>query len=156
VESAFLQNKWAMATLVVICWAIAATFTAGYYYYQYSDMLEKTRGTIIHVNLGINYGNGTPTLWFNGTEVKMGATLLDVTMLVSKVDYTVYPGMGALVNSINGVANSDPYYWMWWTWTTWGGWVEGPVAADRYVVEDGETLVWYYEDTSISPLPTPP
>jgi hypothetical protein len=129
---------------------------AWYYYYQYSDLLAKTYGTIIYVNLGINYGDGRPTVWFNGTKAKMGMTLLNVTMLVAKVNYTMYPGMGAFVNSIDGVSNSHPRYWMWWMWTTWGGWVEGPIACDRYVVGDGETLFWYYEDTSISPLPKPP
>lgn len=104
----------------------------------------------------MNYGDGRPTVWFNGTEAKMGTTLLDVTMLVVNVNYTMYPGMGAFVNSIEDIANSHPYYWMWWMWTTWGGWAEGPVACDRYVVGDNETLFWYYEDTSVSPLPKPP
>jgi len=152
---AFLKNKWVLATLVILCWASVASLTAGYYYYQYNDVLAKTRGKMIHVNLGINYGDG-PTVWFNGTEANTGTTLLDVTMLVATVNYTMYPGMGALVDSINDVVNSHPYYWMWWMWTTWGGWVEGPVACDRYVVGDDETLFWYYEDTSISPLPKPP
>ena len=63
--------------------------------------------------------------------------------------------MGVLVESINGVKNEDPFYWMWWIWTDWGGWQEGPVAADKYVVSDKEVLLWYYEDTSQSPLPKP-
>lgn len=153
---AFLKSKWVVATLVILCWALAASFAAGYYYYQYSDLLVKARGKIIRVNLAVNYGDGRPTVWFNKTEAKTGATLLDVTMLVVNVNYTTYPGMGALVNSIDDVANSHPRYWMWWMWTTWGGWVEGPVACDRYVVGDNETLFWYYEDTSVSPLPKPP
>lgn len=155
---AFLRNKWALTALVILCWAIVASFTTGYFYYQYTSMLEKTRGLTIHVNLGINYGNGKPTLWFNGTEVKMGETLLNVTMHVATVNYSVYPGMGCFVNSINNVSNnkSSSHYWMWWMWTKWGGWVEGPVAADKYVVGDGETLFWYYEDVSVKPLPKPP
>lgn len=154
---AFLRNKWALAALVILCWAIITSFTTGYYYFRYNELLEKTRGVIIHVNLGINYGDGIPTVWFNGTETKMGATLLNVTMLVATLNYTFYPSLGgSLVNSIDNVANSDTYYWMWWMWTTWGGWIEGPVAADKYVVGDGETLFWYYEDTSVSPLPKPP
>ncbi len=151
----FLKNKWGLATLVILCWASVASLTAGYYYYQYKDLIAKTRGTMIHVNLGINNGDGL-TVWFNETEVKIGTTLLDVTTLVTNVNYTMYLDMGVLVNSINDVVNSHPYYWMWWMWTTWGGWVEGPVACDRYLVGDGETLFWYYEDTSISPLPKPP
>ena len=142
--------------LAVLCWAIITSFTTVHYYYQYSDLTKRMHRATIYVNLGINYGDETPTTWFNRTEVTLGATLLDVTAKVATVNYTVYPGMGVLVTSINDVENSHPYYWMWWMWTEWGGWVEGPVAADRYVVANGETLFWYYENTSISPPPKPP
>jgi len=142
--------------LAVLCWAIITSFTTVHYYYQYSDLTKRMHRATIYVNLGINYGDETPTTWFNRTEVTLGATLLDVTAKVATVNYTVYPGMGVLVTSINDVENSHPYYWMWWMWTEWGGWVEGPVAADRYVVANGETLFWYYENPSISPPPKPP
>ncbi|MEM2928286.1 MAG: DUF4430 domain-containing protein [Nitrososphaerota archaeon] len=149
----FFKNKWAIATIVLALSTIIASSLSIYYYYQYSELLKKIQGTTIHVNLGIN--DGKTTKWFNGTAIKSGSSLLDLTMLVANVNYTIYPGMGAFVNSINGVENSHPYYWMWWMWTSYG-WMEGPIAADRYIVGDGETLFWYYEDTSISPLPTPP
>jgi hypothetical protein len=107
------------------------------------------------VNLGINYGDVEPTAWFNKTTVEMGATLLDVTEAVAKVKVKHYPGMGAFVESINGVENRNPNFWMWWTYSSLS-WYEGPIAADRYIVAEGETLFWYYEDTSVSPLPIPP
>jgi len=40
---AFLKNKWALATLVVLCWAVVATSSAAWYYTQmvtYSDQLS--------------------------------------------------------------------------------------------------------------------
>lgn len=148
-----LKNKWAIAILLLAISTIIASSMSIYYYYQYSEILKKIQGTIIHVNLGIN--DGKSTKWFNGTAVKAGSSLLNVTMLVANVEYTIYPGMGVFVESINGVKNEHPYYWMWWTWTSYG-WFEGPVAADKYIVGDKETLFWYYENTSISPLPTPP
>jgi hypothetical protein len=64
---AFLKNKWALAAIGVLCWAIAASLVSGYYYYQYSDLvarLEKSKATI---NLGIDYGNGT-RVWYNETK----------------------------------------------------------------------------------------
>ncbi|MEM1574639.1 MAG: DUF4430 domain-containing protein [Nitrososphaerota archaeon] len=149
----FLKNKWAISTIILAISTIIASSLSIYYYYQYSELLKKIQGTTIHVNLGIN--DGKTIKWFNGTAIKLGSSLLDLTMLVANVNYTIYPGMGAFVNSINGVENSHPYYWMWWMWTPYG-WMEGPVAADRYIVGDGETLYWYYENTSISPLPMPP
>jgi hypothetical protein len=149
-----LENKWALASLAIVCWAIVATFSTAFFYYQYTDLMERTRGTAIHVNLGLNYGNGTAR-WYNDTKATMGMTPLDITLLVAKTNYTP-SGMGAFVNSIDNVKNSNPSYWMWWTWTSYSGWNEGPVACDKYVVADGETLYWYYENTTISPLPQPP
>ena len=150
-----LESKWALASLAIACWAIAATFSTGYFYYQYTNLTERTERTPIHVNLGLNYGNGTAT-WHNNTDAIMGMTLLNVTLLVATTNYTMSPGMGAFVNSIDNVTNSYPFYWMWWTWTSYSGWMEGPIACDKYVVADGEALYWYYENTTLSPLPHPP
>ncbi|KPV64586.1 MAG: hypothetical protein AOA65_0920 [Candidatus Bathyarchaeota archaeon BA1] len=69
---AFLRNKWAVVALAMLCWPIIASFSAGYYYYQYSDLLAKTCGTIIHVDIGINYGRDRQAAWFNRTEARMG------------------------------------------------------------------------------------
>jgi len=88
--------------------------------------------------------------------METGSTLLDLTCNVSNVNYTSYGSMGCFVNSINGVENENPMFWMWWYWNDYSGWIEGPVAADKYVISDGEILMWFYENTSISPLPTPP
>jgi len=150
-----LENKWALVSITILCWSIAATFSTGYFYYQYVGLIERTKGTPIHINLGLNYGNGT-IRWFNNTEATGGMTLLNVTLLVAEVNYTIWPGMGAFVDSIANIENAYPFYWMWWTWTSYSGWVEGPVACDKYVVANGETLYWYYENTTISPLPPPP
>jgi hypothetical protein len=150
-----LQNKWALASLTILCWAIAATFSTAYYYYQYNDLVERTKGNPIQVNICLNYGNGT-VKWYNSTETTMGMTLLNATLEVAKVNYTLWSGMGAFVKSIDYKQNSHPFYWMWWTWTSYSGWMEGPVACDKYAVADGETLYWYYENTTISPLPKPP
>jgi len=46
---AFLQNKWALATLVVLCWAIIATSGTAWYYTQmmtYSDQLSDRETTL--------------------------------------------------------------------------------------------------------------
>lgn len=150
-----LQNKWALASLTILCWAIAGTFSTGYYYYQYNDLVERTKGNPIQVNICLNYGNGT-VRWHNSTETTMGMTLLNATLLVAEVNYTLWPGMGAFVNSIDDKENSNPFYWMWWMWASYSDWLEGPVACDKYVVADGETLYWYYENNTISPLPKPP
>ena len=147
-------NRISLLSILLVIWAISSSMLAVYSFYQLKEVKKALRKEKIEVNLGIKSWNGT-IKWYNGTQVPAGSTLFDVTALVADVNYTAYPGMGVLVESINGVKNEDPFYWMWWIWTDWGGWQEGPVAADKYVVSDREVLLWYYEDTSQSPLPKP-
>ncbi|RLF43738.1 MAG: hypothetical protein DRN29_09615 [Thermoplasmata archaeon] len=148
------MRKTYVAVVILMIWAISSSMFAIYSYHQLKELKEALSEEIIEVNLGVKFWNGT-IRWFNGTKVQAGSTLLDLTMEVAEVNYTIYPGMGAFVESIFGLKNKHPFYWMWWMWTDWGGWQEGPVAADKYVVSDKEVLLWYYEDTSISPLPKP-
>lgn len=148
----FVENKWILTALVVLCWALGASFVAGYFYFQYGDLSAKVKGNIISANLGVNHGDGN-VVWFNGTKIGAGSTLLDLTKLVVSVNSTA--GLaGASVDAIDGVRNSSPKWWMWWSWSSYG-WTFGSIACDRYVVGENETLLWYYQDVSTYP-PAPP
>jgi hypothetical protein len=155
-ELEFLRNKWALATLVMLCWAIIASSALGYYYYQYEDLVARIGGVPVPVNLGIDYANGTRQ-WFNGTK---GAALYD-TMLQARwdVEVTSFGVMGLYVNSINGVEESaeEFEYWGWWTWTDYG-WSHGGSACNKYIVTAGEIIMWYYShaDPTTWELTPPP
>ena len=139
---AFLRNKWTLATLVVLCWAITASLALGYYYYQYTDLVGRIGGSPVPVNLGIDYANGTRQ-WFNGTK---GATLYKCMIQAGwDVEVTSFGVMGLYVNSINGVEESieESKSWGWWTWTDYG-WAHGGSACDKYIVSTDETIIWYY------------
>lgn len=139
---AFLKNKWVLATLVVLCWAITASLALGYYYYQYTDLVGRIGGSPVPVNLGIDYANGTRQ-WFNGTK---GATLHKCMIQAGwDVEVTSFGVMGLYVNSINGVEESteESKSWGWWTWTDYG-WAHGGSACDKYIVSTDETIIWYY------------
>jgi hypothetical protein len=146
-ERTFLMNKWIPIALAVLCWALAASFMAGYYSYQYSDLSSKLKGSMIKANLGINYGNGSATRWFNETRLGSGSSLLDLTRLVASVNST-----GGLVNTIDGVPGAEGKYWLWWSYSSYG-WTLGQVGFDRYIVGENETLFWYRETYSGSPQP---
>ena len=139
---AFLKNKWALATLVVFCWAVIASSALGYYYYQYTDLVGRIGGVPVPVNLGIDYANGTRQ-WFNGTK---GATLYKCMIQAGwDVEVTSFGVMGFYVSSINGVEESteESKSWGWWTWTDYG-WAHGASACDKYIVSTGEIIIWYY------------
>jgi len=136
------ENKWALAAICVLCWAIATSLTSGYYYYQYNDLVSRLEKSKASINLGIDYGNGT-RVWFNGTK---GLTLYDAMLEAGwNVNGTSYGAMGMYVKAINGVAESaeQSRYWGWWSLTDFG-WAHGGSACDKYLVSPGETILWYY------------
>ncbi len=147
------ERAWKILALVLLIWAVVITSL-----YANDVVLAKLQGSgeyeLISVNIGFKYKDGRVE-WHNLTKVPVGSTLLEVTTKVAKVNYTTYKSIGAFVESINGVKNEKPYYWMWWYWSSSTGWTLGPVAADKYIVSDGEILMWYYQDTSGFPLAKP-
>ena len=151
----FLKNKSTLIALSVLCWAIATTFLASYYYLQFNDLSAKVTGTIISTNLGVNYGNGSGIYWFNDTKTIAGSTLLSLTKLVASVNYTD-TGLftGSFVNGINGQFNSGSYAWIWWSSSSFG-WSFGTIASDKYIVGENETLLWYYQNITTFPPPPP-
>jgi hypothetical protein len=145
------RRTFIFVVLALVLWALVASLISGYYYYSYNDLFQKTRKPIIHINLGLNYGNGT-IQWFNQTEARSGDTLLDITMTVAKVNYTAY-STGAYVTSINKVEETTSKSWIWWTWTKQFGFSAGPVASDKYLPGDNETAYWYFEAATYPPTP---
>jgi len=114
-------------------------------------------GGRIHVNIGIDFGNGT-RIWFNSTELRLGDTLFNATVKVIGVDYSVMQQLGVFINAIGGVSNNPGklMYWIWWYWDSEiGEWRLGSVGCDRYVLSDGSTVIWVYESVAQWP-PKPP
>jgi len=109
----------------------------------------ELRRMILTVNLAIDYGNGT-IIWYNGTIVPNGSTLLSLTVLLAKVEYKLYP-MGAYITSINDVSEKiitpgkEGYSWLWYIYDEEKNtWVAGLTSADSYLLRDGDTVMWKY------------
>jgi len=142
-------NPWALASIVLLVWAVGATVAASNYYVlsqRQGSMIESLQSIVSNVankvNLAVSYGNGT-VVWYNDTYFPIGWSLFNATAKLCNVVFTVYPSMGIWVNSINGVSE-DPSankYWIWYTWSS-DGWSMGPVGADQYVIKNGETIKW--------------
>ena len=151
---AFSLNKWVLVALVMLCWALAASFMAGYYEYLYADLLTKVKTGIVTASLGINYGNGSSIVWFNNTRINAGSTLLDLTQLLASVDYTGNPSEGVFLDAIDGVPNSNPKYWLSFSYSSFG-WMSLSIGCDKYIVGEDETLVWSRQVYSSSPVLSP-
>lgn len=143
---AFLKSKWAIVSMLLACWSLTASFLAGYYWLQYTDILDRIGGVVVYVSIGIDYGNGTRK-WHNDTKALTGATLFDMTKQVANVTYQVDAVFGTEIVSIDGVKKGDPYGWTYWvlnstsqTWSiVWDN-------ADKYKVANKETFMWYYQN----------
>ncbi len=140
--------------MLVAVWALLASFLAGYYYLQYSDVSNRVGGALIYVNIGVDYGNGT-RVFSNDTRTVTGATLFDVTKQTFNVTYQV--GVyGTEVTSIDGVAKvPNEVGWTYWVWnSTSSSWAIVWEGADNYKVASRETFMWYFQSGSEFKPPT--
>jgi hypothetical protein len=154
-----------ITTVAVICWALSASLIAGYYWFQYTDFMNRVGGVPISINIGIKYGNSTgsnestvashATVWSNNTKALTGMTLFKVTEDVANVTYDTMAGYGVYIKSINNVSAAGAYGWVWWLWNG-QGWTLGPISSGAYAVSQGETFMWYYESGQTWPPPSPP
>ena len=140
-----LKNRWVIVSLVLACWALGASLTAGYYFLQYNDVVLRTGGVLVYVNIGVDYGNGTRT-YYNDTKALTGETVFDVTKQVANVEYQV-GSLGTYVTEINGVKSQGNFGWTFWPWnSTSQTWSFAHVGADAYSIANGETFMWYYQN----------
>ena len=137
--------------MLLACWALVASFSAAYYWLQYRDVLDRIGGVLIYVNTGVDYGNGTRA-WYNNTKTLTGETLFDVTKQVLNVTYQTST-LGTEVISINNVRKQGSFGWTYWIWNgTSSSWSIVWENADEYRVANGETFMWYYQN-SFNPPP---
>jgi len=111
---------------------------------------------VTRVDILLDYGNNT-RVWFEDVEVPGFASVLKATKMVAFVEYSLW-GTDAFVDAINNVWNDYANYvfWMWWYWNSSAKhWELGAVACNMYVLTDGDTVAWYYEDCTVWP-PSPP
>ena len=90
-----------------------------------------------NIELTIDYGNTTQQVFLNLS----GDTVFDILNQTSTVVFIQY-AYGKFITSINGVDNDageNGRYWQYW--------VNGelaPVAADNYVLAEGDQVLWKY------------
>jgi len=134
-----------MLSMLFALWALTASFFAGYYWLQYTDIRNRIGGAMIYVNIGADYGNNTRA-WHNDTKAITGVTLFDVIKQVANVTYDVDPVYGTEIISIDGVSKQDFLGWTYWIWNgTSQSWSILWENADKYLVTNRETFMWYYQ-----------
>ena len=91
--------------------------------------------------------------WFRDVEVAHGANAYELTEQVTggEVEDTWYPAFRThFVDSLMGVENENPNYWLIYVWNeSQDAWEPLPVGADLYSLKDGHIMAWSYTDTSL-------
>lgn len=157
-----MKGAWILAA-ILLAWALASTTLGVYYYTEYDknlrlaeDLKQKLGEVSFSVNVAVDYGNGTRT-WYNATAIPVGATVYNATRRVATVEPDPQIGPSFII-AINGVKQdeSQSMYWIWWIWDQIEhNWMLGPVANNEYMLSDGQTVIWYYENTSEWPFSSP-
>jgi hypothetical protein len=150
---AILKSKLILISMMLLLWAIVATFFAGYYWLQYQDFTGRIGGIPIEINIGVDYGNLTRT-WHNNTKALTGMTLFKATKSAFDITYNTASGFGAYITSINGMAFNATHGWVWWKLDAYTfNWTRIDIGCDAYAVADNETFLWYYESGWPPPSP---
>ena len=100
-----------------------------------------------NVELTIDYGNSTQRVFSNLT----GNTVFDIMNETVNVSFTQFV-FGKFITAINGVENDadgNGYYWQYWVNDELA-----PVAADNYVLSDGDQVLWKYCAPETTPTTT--
>ena len=119
---------------------------------------EATTVPTIQVSLLIHVGEDD-VRWFRDFEVLKGANAYELTEQATEgeLESTYYTSLFShWVESIMGVPNEAPNYWLIFQWNASSeGWEPLPVGADLFSLKDGHVLAWSYTDTSVDPQPVP-
>ncbi len=129
-----------LLSLVVLLLSVAPSHSMGI------TTIHQTRfaASSTNISLQIDFGNGT-VLNHQGL---IGSNVLEITESVFSVGVSWYGNM-AFVESIAGVANSQVES-RWWQY--WVNGELGPVAANAYQVDDGDSIVWLYTGSQAEEL----
>lgn len=137
--------------VVFLAWSICSTTLTVYYYTEYLRLLSLVKRfpvNTIAVNIGIDYGNGT-VVWFNNTLLPLKSSVFSALLSIANVKYR-FGTYGVYIVSINDVkekiiSNREGFSWVWYLYnSTTGKLILGPVAADKYYLNEGDIIVWKY------------
>ena len=112
-----------------------------------SNDLIATKRFASNLSLTIDYGNTSQIEYTNLTAT----TAFELLELTATVTYTQFV-YGKFIDSINGIANNangNGFYWQYWVNAELA-----PIAADNYVLSEGDYVLWKYcapENTTPSP-----
>ena len=111
-------------------------------YTEYYGKYVAIRGSVIQINVTINYGNGTS---FTSDTVYMApnTTAFDALRAVADVNATYWEAYQSFfINAINNVFNNANNNNRWWVYAVNGE--NALISPDNYQLYDGDQIEWTY------------
>ncbi len=136
------MNVLAVKLIPTLLIAVLISQPAGAFAGEFSHEIAAT-----DLSLQLDFGNGT-VLDFHDVE---GTNVLNVTESVTEVEVVWYGDL-VFVTSIAGTSNNESAG-LWWQY-----WVNdelGPVAANKYQVQDGDAISWRRIPPEMEPTDQP-
>lgn len=98
---------------ILLCWAITASFLAGFLWMHRPLTDNDTQRSIqrIKVDVLINYGN-TTLIWHNETHLIKGMSVYETLLLVADNVNATRGTSGYYIEGINGVSEDDNHGWV--------------------------------------------
>lgn len=124
-------------TIIVLCISLILFASCRISSYDQAASSSSSVPAASNIELVIDYGNSTQRVLANLS----GSTVFDILNETAHVTYTTH-AFGSFIQSINGVENNaggNGYYWQYWVND-----LLAPVAADFYVLSDGDGILWKY------------
>jgi hypothetical protein len=90
----------------------------------------------VKVEVKINFGTSEKT---ETVEIQNGTTVFEVLDSITEVEYMEYSGMGKLVTSIDGVAQTETHSWMYYVNDEFAA-----VACDKYALTEDTSFSFKY------------
>lgn len=119
---------------VIAAVAAAAAYQFGYTFGATKPIAGSVSLRIIDVGAEEN-----TVLRDENVQISEKTSVFEVMRGIADVGYKEYPGVGVYITSIDNKAATET---KWWLYQVNG--VYPNVAADRYIVTDGDNIVWKY------------
>lgn len=119
---------------VIVAIAAAAAYQLGYTF----GATEQIAGSVSICIIDIGTEENT-VLKDENVKISEKTSVFEMLQRIADVEYQEYPGVGVYVTSIDNKAATES---KWWIYQVNG--VYPNVAADKYIVTDGDNIVWKY------------
>lgn len=116
------------------------------------NRVNKLDWLVVQNNITVHNGTGRKSTIVHLTR---GATALEALERVATVEVKIYPGLGAQIQSINGVSSNQTAgkYWLIAKWNeSKNNWQPISVGVSKYELENKEKLLFWYGKTSQAPF----